>query len=213
MKKFLILIMTLLIVSGCENVDNMQIEDAIQLFEINPNKENTYRVGYKYHLPRGMQVINNTLYNEVISNSEYNFYLYVDILSYSNKVENKYEVNSEAFYSEKYEFDEKIGYLEINNIENDEYLIEIMYNYAKIEVMVKEVDIVEGLIYSVNLLKSITYNSSSIEEIITNDELDGKEEEFNIFNTTATDDSYLDFNSTYGDYVPLEEEYDQDYIR
>ncbi len=209
-KHLLLLLLILIIVTGCESVSNLELNETLNVLTFEENRSNIYRVGYKYYLPVGMQNDDNLIYNEVITNNKYNFYLYVDVISYMNKTENLYNENEESYYSEKFEYDSKFGYLEINLSENDKYLIEIMYNYAKIEVMVDESDINESIIYASNVLKSIKYSDKVIENILGDNVLNFTEEEYNIFNTTTNDSSYLNYDY---DYVEPEDIiYDQDQI-
>ncbi len=210
MKKHLLLIVFLLLISGCSNVNELSVDQTIETFAYKENKTNIYRVGYKYYLPLGMQVDDQTLYNEVITNNKYNFYLYVDVISYLNKTEVGYQKVNDALYSNNFEYNNKYGYLEINNKENDKYLIEIMYNYAKIEVIVDYSDINESIIYAINVLKSIDYNDEVIENNLGNDVINFTDEEYNIFNTTKSDSNYLNYDNNY--VKPEEEDFDQDLL-
>ncbi len=210
MKRHLILLVALIILTGCENVENLDVTETLDTFAYKETKSNVYRVGYKYFLPSGMQADDNSLYNELLTNNKYNYYMYVDMISYFTKQENLYVANDISYYSETFEYNNKFGYLEINNKENDKYLIEIMYNYAKIEVMVEKEDINESIIYAINVLKSIDYSDKVIENMLGDDVLSFTEEEYNIFNTTNNDSSYLNYDY---DYVEPEDiTYDQDLI-
>lgn len=84
MKKILIII-CLFLVTGCTNVNKLSYEDIIGNISTRKSNPNTYRTGYSYYLPRGMRVSDSTLYNETITNAKYNYYLYVDIVSYYKK--------------------------------------------------------------------------------------------------------------------------------
>ncbi len=210
MKKVFLLLIGMCMITGCQNVDQMTTDEALKTIGITENNTNVYRVGYKYYLPRGMQVDENTLYNEVITNNKYTYYLYIDMVSYYNEIESIYQVNNDIYYSEKFEYNDKFGYLEINLQENDKYLIEIMYNYAKIEVMVNYDDINESIVYATNLLKSIKYNDNIIENMLGEDILSFTAEEYNIFNTDSSESTILKYEDSF---VPPEEEvYDPDLI-
>ncbi len=191
MKKIIILSFIIFILSGCSNVENLNYEQILKSFNDYGHKANVYRSGYKYYLPRSLQVDDSTLFNEIISSEYANYYLYVDALSYKEKVEKKYQENSTSFYSVALNYNNKYGYIEINKQENDKYLIEIMYNYAKIEVIVNKDKINEALLTSISILKSVTYNDEIVDNLFLNNVLDFTEEEFNIFNTTSNDSTYL----------------------
>ncbi len=210
MKKKILLLFIVLFAVGCQNVNDMSMDDAINTIAISEENSNVYRVGYKYYLPRGMMVDENSLYNEVISNNKYTYYLYIDMVSYYNKVGNDYEINNDVYYSKTLKYDDKFGYIEINIQENDKYLIEIMYNYAKIEVIVDYDDINETIVYASSLLKSIKFNDNIIENLLGEDILSFTAEEYNIFNTHSSESSILKYEDSF---VPPEEEvYDPDLI-
>lgn len=190
MKKILIII-CLLFITGCSDIRKQSYDDIINNIATRANKDNVYRTGYSYYLPRGMQVADSTLYNEAITDARYKYYLYVDIVSYYKKVTKDYSVNDNALVSKKLDYDGKFGYVEVNLLKNDKYLVEIMYNYAKIEVIVDKSNLNEAMLSIINILKSVEYNDSIIANLMGDDVLNFSEEEFNIFNTKGSESSYL----------------------
>ena len=190
MKKILIII-CLLFITGCSDVRKLSYDDIINNIATRANKDNVYRTGYSYYLPRGMRVSDSTLYNESITDARYKYYLYVDIVSYYKKVTKDYTINSNALVSKKLEYDGKFGYVEVNLLKNDKYLVEIMYNYAKIEVIVDKSKCKEAMLSIINILKSVEYNDSIIANLMGDDVLNFSEEEFNIFNTKGSESNYL----------------------
>ena len=190
MKKILIII-CLLFITGCSDIRKQSYDDIINNIATRANKDNVYRTGYSYYLPRGMQVADSTLYNESITDARYKYYLYVDIVSYYKKVTKDYTINNNALVSKKLEYDGKFGYVEVNLLKNDKYLVEIMYNYAKIEVIVDKSNLNEAMLSIINILKSVGYNDSIIANLMGDDVLNFSEEEFNIFNTKGSESNYL----------------------
>ena len=190
MKKILIII-CLLFITGCSDIRKQSYDDIINNIATRANKDNVYRTGYSYYLPRGMQVSDSTLYNEAITDARYKYYLYVDIVSYYKKVTKDYSVNDNALVSKKLDYDGKFGYVEVNLLKNDKYLVEIMYNYAKIEVIVDKSNLNEAMLSIINILKSVEYNDSIIANLMGDDVLNFSEEEFNIFNTKGSESNYL----------------------
>ena len=190
MKKILIII-CLLFITGCSDIRKQSYDDIINNIATRANKDNVYRTGYSYYLPRGMQVADSTLYNEAITDARYKYYLYVDIVSYYKKVTKDYSVSNNALVSKKLEYDGKFGYVEVNLLKNDKYLVEIMYNYAKIEVIVDKSNLNEAMLSIINILKSVEYNDSIIANLMGDDVLNFSEEEFNIFNTKGSESNYL----------------------
>ena len=189
---------------GCTNVNDLTYDEIVQNFATRSSRTNTYRTGYKYYLPRGMQVNDSTLFNEILEDGRYTYYLYVDAVSYLNDIQYEYETNTESLYSTGIRNDDKFGYVEINLQENDKYLVEIMYNYAKIEVIVDEGDINKAMLSAISILKSIVYNDSVIANLLEDNVLNFAEEEFDIFNNDSNDDDYIEIGTD--DFQPIEEE-------
>jgi hypothetical protein len=196
-KKIIILIIGLFCITGCTNVKDLSYDDIVQTLSTSKGISNIYRTGYSYSLPRGMQIKDFSAYNEVLTNNNNIFYLYVDMVSYYNKITNTYQETKSAYYSRKISYDNKDGYIEINLKENNKYLVEIMYNYAKIEVMVEKDDINSTLLYAISVLKSINYNDSIIANLLQNNVLNYADEDYNIFNTTSKDSNYLNYDDDY----------------
>lgn len=196
MKKVLAILMFLFILTGCTKVNDLSYDDIVKTIGNKTLRENVYRTGYKYYLPRGMKVENATLFNEVITSNNGVYYLYIDAVSYYNKVQKEYKVK-DVYYSKNINYQDKFGYVEINLLKNDKYLIEIMYNYAKIEVIVEKGDINISLLNAINILKSINLNDAIITNLLGSDVLNFAEEEFNIFNTTSSDSEYIKKDDTY----------------
>lgn len=189
--KILLFTILMFFLTGCQNVKNLDINDIVKKVGSPIESYNTYHTGFKYYLPNQMSITKSSLYNDEISSENYIYYLYSDIISYYNKVKSDYKINNDAYYSAKLESDDKYGYIEINLKENKQYLIEIMFNYAKIEVMVDYDDITVALNYAVSILRSISYNDVVIASLVTEDILSFQEEVYNIFDNTSSDSDYL----------------------
>lgn len=192
MKKFLVVLIAILILSGCSNIqskdyDTLINEAASSKYDI----VNTYRTGYKYYAPGNMDISNILDYNETLEDSSHKYYFYVDVVSYYNRVIENYEVNPEAYYSKVINYQDKYGYIEINKRKNGKYLLEIMYNYAKIEVIVEESFLKEAVSYAMVILASVKYNNNVLENIVGENVLTSKEIEFNIFETKKSESNFL----------------------
>jgi len=209
-KKFLLFsLLICLFLTGCKSVQKMSLEDIInKKVERNVETYNTYRKGYKYYLPSGLGVVESTDYNEVLKDDSYRYYLYIDAVSYFNKVIETYEVSENAYVSMPINYNIKYGYLEITQKDEDKYFIEIMYNYAKIEVIVKKKDINVVVSNAMNVLSSIKFNDNILKTLLGDETSQLNEFEFNIFETTTT--------STESDYLQAidkdEAEADEDYV-
>lgn len=192
MKKKIIIVLFLLCIlcGGCTPLQKMSLDEIIANgTDVNVKVYNKYRKGYKYYVPKGLDVTDNTEYNEVVSSNQYTYYLYVDAVSYYNKIIETYEINEEAYFSKAINFQDKYGYLEINELKNGKYFIEIMYNYAKIEVIVKDDDVNLTVANSLSILSSIKFNDNVLKALLDEETSQFEEIEFNIFETKSNTDS------------------------
>lgn len=192
MKKLILMLLAVFLFTGCTvvriNTDNIDTIINVVLSKEN-TLYNTVGKGYKYYRPRGVTYIDTTEYNEKLYSNGYNYYLYVDINSYYYKKEFTYEENDEAYYSKYLEINDKFGYVEINEYKGL-YLIEFMYNYAKIEALVEKDDINQTILDATYILSTIKYNSNVIKIMLNEDYFTDKEERYDVFtpkNTVKSD--------------------------
>lgn len=183
-KKLVGLLLIIFFSCGCTSIESQSYEDIIDSALRNTIRTtNITRAGYKYYLPQGMRLIEYEGSNEIISHNNDTYYLYVDYVSYYNKVVEEYEEKTDVVYSKALKNGDSFGYIEIKNTSNDKYFIEIMYNYAKIEVIVDKKDIKLSMISAISILRSIEYNDSIIANLLEDNVLNFAEEEMDIFNT------------------------------
>ena len=187
MKKIVFLIIIIFFLTSCTKINNnyLNLVNNILTNQKMQYKTNTFQ-GYSFYLPIGVQIISKNNNNLVLKQGNNTLYLYIDLISYYNKVKKDYIKDEKAYFSTSLKNGDYFGYLEINLWKNDKYLVEIMYNYAKIEVIVVIVESKElknVLSYATAILSSITYNDTIIENMIGEDILDYNELELNIFET------------------------------
>ena len=200
MKKIIILILSITLLCGCTKIDNNNIEQIInKIISSKSNNANEYKNGYKFYLPSNLMIDKINERNIVFRENGLKYYMFVDIVSYYHKVENKYQVNEKAYYSSLINYNNKSGYVEVN-VKNDKYLIEIMYNYAKIEVIVNSNDIASAITNSLIILTSVNYNDDIIDNLLEEDVLNYSEETFNIFETNSNDSNFLKVVEEYDNY-------------
>lgn len=192
MKKIILALIMVLLLTGCTSVQKMSLEEIIaNNLNSNITLANEHRSGYKYYLPKGLKITHQNDYNEQIKSGDYVYYLFVDIISYYNKVIEKFEEREDVYYSKAIDFKDKYGYLEIKLIKDNKYLVEIMYNYAKIEVIVRKSDINVAVSNAISVLSSINYNDAILEKIVGEELSSFNELEYNIFKTTH-ESNYLE---------------------
>ena len=205
-KKLLILTLVILTITGCTNLSNTSLDEITNtMLSSKINLANTVFDGYKYYVPRGLRLIMKNDYNASLLD-EYNntYYLYNDIISYYNNEKLDYNTDKNAYFSKKLNYNDKDGYLEITKIkDSDYYFIEYMYNYGKIESFVKEKELNSAIINMSSILASLTFNRKVLETIVGNKVLNYKEDTYDVMKpkgSTATKDTYLEYEEKYGVY-------------
>ena len=165
MKKFLLPLLIILLLTGCSKIDTKTTEysSIVNTVLSNSNKSvNTASVGYKYYTPVGVNLVYDNEANKKFKIRDTNIFLYVDIISYYYKNNLNYdEIENNNFYSSKF----SDVFISISK-ENELYFLKIVYNYAKIEAYVKEKDLGDIISYSAIILNSIDYNDNLINNLI-----------------------------------------------
>ena len=196
MKKIAILVLTVFLLTGCTivRIDTKSIDNTINVVLSKKNKlYNQIGKGYKYYIPRGVNYIDtNELNDKLYSNGNY-YYLYIDVISYYYQKAIDYEVDEKAYYSTKLDFNDRYGYVEINNVDG-KYYIEFMYNYAKIEAVVDEEDIEDVILNASYILSTIKFNNNVIKLMLNDDFFINKEEKYDIFTSKKQTNNFLEYS-------------------
>ena len=200
MKKLIVLLSILvLLVSGC-SINQLDNNITTNIDTILSEKVNVYNVnfeGYKYYVPKGLKFVTKNDYNALFRDKYNNkYYLYVDAISYYHKSKNKYVINKDAYYSEKLDYNNKTGYVEINEVDG-KYFVEFVFNYSKIEVYTDKKylsSVINNICY---VLRSVKFNDKVLESLIGENVLSYKEETFNIFKSKSSSNDFLDYVKEY----------------
>jgi hypothetical protein len=202
------LLLILFMMTGCAVVNNLSIDQIV-----NRTVKSKYKMfnqvsgGFKYYLPKGLMAIKQDENNQIIKSSKYDYYLYVDLVSYYNHINLSYEESSGIYYSKLINGD-KLGIINITDLGKDVYYINLKYNYATIQVKVKKKDINEGVANSLIIASSVIYNDEIIANLMKNDEISSAEEVINIFDTNTGETNQLE----YQDDIEEDDTYDPDMI-
>lgn len=214
MKKLTILLFIMVLLTGCTTirVDNKEINQLVNTILKEENElYNQAFEGYKYYLPKGIRMLEKYDYNQVLLSEKNKYYLYVDIISYYYQTQMNYTVDTNKYLSMHLNHEDKKGYLEIEKKENDEYFIKCVYNYAKIEVCVREKDLKETVVHTLSILNSIHYNKSVISSYIGENKLNFTEESFSLFeNEEGKDENFLEYIEEFDKYYDEEGELPED---
>lgn len=217
-KKLLILTLSILALTGCTNLSNASLDEITNtMLSSKSSLANTVFDGYKYYVPRGLRLVMKNDYNASFLD-EYNntYYLYIDIISYYNKEKLDYNTNKNAYFSKELNYNNKEGYLEITKVKDSNYyFIEYMYNYGKIEAFVKEKELNSAIINMSSVLSSLKFNRTVLEIIVGNKVLNYKEDTYDVMKpkgSTATKDTYLEYEEKYGIYEGYGDNKEEDII-
>lgn len=209
-KRIFLLLFVAFFATGCSNVISLHANDIDTIVDevlLKDSKlSNVAYDGYKYYVPRGLTFLNKEEFNALLQDGYHNrYYLYVDVVSFYHRIEEKYKEDRKAYYSRELKNKRKFGYLEITEID-DQYFVEAMYHYAKIEVYVSKEHLQEALSNISSILSSIQYNRSVLETLIGENVLDYQEEEFDIFKSKRKSGDFLDYVEEYGKYYDKDNE-------
>lgn len=202
MKKCLLLLLTLLLLSGCAvtRMDNKSYEEVMdKILSLDIKLYNKIGKGYKYYTPKGIVRTDSNTYNDVLTRDDITYYLYIDVVGYYYKTDLDYKVNKNAYYSRKIENGKKNGYVQITNKDN-KLFVQMVYNYAKIETYVDKKDLntaIEDISY---ILSSVKFNDSLLKKLQESGNFGSKEEVYKLFNNKERDGNFLEYIKEYDKY-------------
>ena len=212
LNKILVLLISIILVTGCTSISRMNLDDVVNSLSRVGNNPNTFRRGFKYYTPKGLHLKDAGTNYVILSSSTSDYYLYFDLIDYNENKKIEYKINGNAYYSKMIDYKDKLGYVEINKQKNNQYLIEIMYNYAKIEVMVDDEHLKSALANTINILKSVEYDKKIIESMLNENNLAQKEEVFDLFREVKRNSDTLEYVEGSTDTSNNEEIQDTDFI-
>ena len=206
MKRVLLLLVSIILLCGCTKNVDFKEKDIDNLFNTYLSEDtslvNQVSNGYKYYIPTGVKLLKSSNYNEELCYNGNTYYLHVDVINYYYKTRLEYEEDESLYFSKKLSYNNKEVYVEITK-KDEQYLVSIYYNYAKIETYTNEKDLKNTIINLCYLLNSIKYNDSIIAFTVGEDNMEFKEEDF-IFFTPKEDKNFIDYINEYDEYVEEE---------
>lgn len=194
--KYFGLLLMILLVSGCTivRIDTSSIDTIINVvLSKNNTLYNQVGKGYKYYIPRGVNYIDTVDFNEKLYSDGNYYYLYIDAVSYYNEMEPTYKHNPNIYYSRDFVINEKKGYLEITKTNNDKYLINFVYNYARIQAMVSEEEINDVILNSSYILSTVKFNHDVIKLMLDEEYFTNKEEQYTVFEKKEDSNHFLEY--------------------
>jgi len=197
MKKIIVLLGAIVLFTGCTivRIDTQNIDNTINVVLSKDNKlYNRIGKGYKYYVPRGVNYIDTNELNEKLYSDGNYYYLYIDAISYYHKKKYQFKENKSAYYSKKINQNGKEGYLEINK-QGNQYFVEFMYNYAKIEALVPKKDLNVVILNASYILSTVKFNNNVIKLMLNETYFINKEEKYDIFTSKKETKNVLEYES------------------
>lgn len=185
MKRIITLVLILLL-CGCTivRIDTESLDTIINVVLKKQNRMfNRVGKGYKYYVPKGVSYVDTNELNEILYSNGYNYYLYIDAVSYYNNIKRSYKVDQNAYYSRIISENDGFtssGFINITK-EKDMYHIEFEYNYAKIEALVKEKDINDTVLNSAYILSTVKFNYDVIKLMLDEEYFTSHEEKYELY--------------------------------
>lgn len=184
MKKIVVLI-CILFLTGCSivRIDTKSIDNIIDVvLSKNNTLYNQIGKGYKYYIPRGVTYIESDDFNDKLYCNGSYYYLYIDAVSYYNKIATDVEKENELYYYKKISKKDfkSDGYLKIAK-QNSLYRIEFVYNYARFETIVDKDSLNQTILNASYILSTIKFNKKIVDLSLNEDYFINKEEKYNSF--------------------------------
>lgn len=186
----------LLLVTGCTvvRIDTSNVDTIVNVvLSKNNTLYNQVGKGYKYYIPRGVNYIDTVDFNEKLySNGNY-YYIYIDAVSYYNKTDPIYKYDPSLYYSREFVINDKTGYLQIKKTNTDKYLINFVYNYARIQALVNKESINEVILNSSYMLSTVKFNNEVIKLMLDEEYFTNKEETYTVFEKKNEGSNFLEY--------------------
>ncbi len=193
-KRCVILFLIMFLLTGCTivRIDTASIDNIVDIVLSKNNKlYNHMSIGCKYYIPRGVSYIDSDEANDRLYSNGVYYYLYLDKIEYYYKKSLKYKKDDSKYYSKKIKNGDLVGYLEITENNSNEYLVEFVYNYAKIEAVTTKENMTDVILNSSYILSTIKYNKDTIKYIISDES--SSEKKYEEFISKKETDSFLGY--------------------
>ena len=198
MKKIFVLAVLALLITGCTTIQKVDLGGAINnVLADDVDLHNQTFSGYEYYLPREVSLIDKFDYNTVLLYKQNKMYLYVDVISYYHKVNNDFQPKNDIYFSQVLDYNGKKGYINVTKEKDDVFYIEMEYNYGKIETYSNEENLISTVVNACYILRTLKYNDIVIESLIGENQIEYKEEKYDLFESESVNDYYLGTADSY----------------
>ena len=200
MKKIVMLLSVFLLITGCSvtRIDNISIDKVVDTsVAVKIKSRNAIGKGYKYYLPKGVTRQSIDEYNERLYSNDDVYYLFIDVVSYLKKVDVEIPKHSDSYYFK--ELDK--GYIKIDEKDN-EYYVNIYYNYSYIESYVKKENINTAVSNMIFILSTMKFKKNILTSGASDEIISSYEETFSIKTSSKKEKiNFLDYAAQYDEYT------------
>jgi hypothetical protein len=189
-KKIILIILSFLLI-GCSsnNINKMSLNEIIDSsIETERSYINVNNKGYRYYLPDEFVVYEDNDYVQTLLSKNHFYFLNIDIVSYYYKNNIIQDRNLDDYDYYDFNYNDKTGYMRLTK-KGDNFLVELCYNYAIIEVEVEESELRYAVSRGISILKSIQYNDLIIGNYIEDNNIENSETVYNIPEPENKDDN------------------------
>lgn len=201
MKKLCLL--SLILLTGCSvaiNKSNDYYNIINEVILSNSNIINQTSKGYKYYIPKGVTLLYDNDLNQKFKVNNTYMYLYTDVISYYYEKNDNYKNDEEnLFYYKDITTTKSGGYIKIKE-ENNQFYVEIVYNYAKIEMYSSKYNLKNNITFATIILSSIDYNKTTIESLINKNYFSNYEHKYVLKKPKDSESNFLEYSEEYNTY-------------
>jgi len=203
-KKVMLLVITLLLMTGCTKISNNLDDVVSSTMTKEINNVNTVSTGYELYIPMGVIQLVDNEYNQKFKIRDTYVYLYVDTISYYYKNNLNYKSDeSYNYYYKEIILNNKTGYIGVNKLDDGSFFTQIVYNYSKVEFYASEKDLPVLMANSLIIVNSIKYNDNLIKLDLDETTGEGREVKYEL---DKPEDSESTFSQFLQEYVDSEKE-------
>ncbi len=166
MKKVLVLLVSLLLLSGCQISEaSLKQELSNKVSEHFENvtypKNNTYRLNYSYYLPANATIEDRHSSNDIIKVNQEKLYLFVDLYSYKNSLDIGYDLSLKTVYRKTVKEDNLDFDIVVYQYQG-EYIILASNDFARVSSQAKVGYIPEIVEVMITLLSTIDVDDTVV---------------------------------------------------
>lgn len=197
-KKLMFFLVLVLLLTGCTRITD-DLDSVINAVMMDDKTSlNTVSTGYELFVPIGVRQVIDNEYNQKFRIKDRNVYLYVDTISYYYKNMLNYKSDGDYnYYYKELSYGDKTGYIGINEVKDDLFFCEIIYNYSKME-FYSDYDKLSVILANALIIQnSIKYNDALISLELESNINDGREIKYQLEGPKESESKFSQYLQEY----------------